>query len=642
MPNELCSTPQVEAVTDGSIRCCFYGRYSSDNQREASIEDQFRECRQLAQRKGWVVLEHLNQSDEEKSGTTRFNRPGLDNLTAIAKARPKAVEYFVYADTSRLGRNAAETLQIVKIYLFHGISLHFVEDGLDSRDPSFWENFTRKATDDERYSRSLGAKTRRGRKGRFLAGYNPGGGCYGYRNVPDYDYTKKGMYGQPFVIGVKQEIDPETSKVVIRIFESYSEGMSYRDIAVMLNSEGIPTSQRPRRKLKASWSKHAIQTILENGRYIGQLHWDRTYEESDPETGKRSRRVRPRDEWEFREDPSLRIVSDELWTSVQQNRQEKTRIGVQKGGGMCRTEASRRYLLSGLMKCGECGDNINVVTTNPTRYGCSNHRYRGDCTNKFTIRQDQLEQTFLAALADKMRSEELHEEMVEAVHKHLIKINAQKRESARSTEAQRRNLESNRAELVRQKQNVLKAIREMGGRRSLYEELDDVDGRIDRIDVLLATAVPPAAPEITLEEVRAFIDGQRKSFEELLLASPERVKSELQKRISSITLTPSMDERGLVYKVTGDVDFFSLPEDGLQTNQVDLIGLQSAIPVSFTIAAYQKTQHKTLRKFASSGQGGDTGSGTVQIVEARTEGEIGATHRQIEHPASDEPMLKAA
>jgi hypothetical protein len=294
------------------------------------------------------------------------------------------------------------------------------------------------------------------------------------------------------------------------------------------------------------------------------------------------------------------------------------------------------------MKCGECGDNINVVTTNPTRYGCSNHRNRGDCTNRVTIRQDQLEQTFLAALADKMRSEDLHEELVGAVHKHLIRINAQKTESARSTEAQRRNLESNRAELIRQKQNVLKAIREMGGRRSLYEELDDVDGRIDRIDEMLASAVQPASPEITTDEVRAFVDSQASSFKELLLDSPERVKSEFQKRITSITLKPAVDERGLVYQVTGDVDLFSLPEDGLQANRVDLIGLQSAIPVSFTVAAYQKTQHKTLHKFASSGQGGDTGSGTVQIVEARTKGEIGAAHRQIDAPASDEPMLNAA
>jgi len=70
MPIEPCSNPQVVTVTDGSIRCCFYARYSSDNQREASIVDQFRECRQLALSKGWVVLEHLNQSDEEKTVRT--------------------------------------------------------------------------------------------------------------------------------------------------------------------------------------------------------------------------------------------------------------------------------------------------------------------------------------------------------------------------------------------------------------------------------------------------------------------------------------------------------------------------------------------------------------------------------------------
>ena len=35
------------------IKVAIYARYSSDNQREASIEDQFRLCREYAQRQGW-------------------------------------------------------------------------------------------------------------------------------------------------------------------------------------------------------------------------------------------------------------------------------------------------------------------------------------------------------------------------------------------------------------------------------------------------------------------------------------------------------------------------------------------------------------------------------------------------------------
>jgi DNA invertase Pin-like site-specific DNA recombinase len=578
----------VLQVTDGSIRSIFYGRYSSDNQRDSSIEDQFRNCRELASKKGWVALEQYNQSDEEKTGRTQFGQPGLKALMAIAKAKPRLIDYVVIDDTSRFGRNAAETLQLAKILHFNGVSLYFVEDGLDSRDPSFWENYARKALDDERQSRGIAAKVKRGRIGRFLNGYNPGGGCYGYRNVPEEDYTRKGAYGRPAVNGVRQEKNPATSKIVLRIFQSYAEGMSYREIAVMLNREGIPTSQGPRSKRKSTWSKNAIHSILENSRYIGKLTWGTTREELDPETGQRKRFPVPQSEWQFREFPELRIVSDELWEMVQLKRKEKVSGGVQKNGGMSRTEASRRYLLSSLMKCGMCGGNILVTTTSPTRYGCSTHRYRGTCTNKTTIRQDQLGRAFVSALSENLRSDDLRGELVQALHKYLLKMEDQKTEAMKSVEAQKDELESNRAALLRHQANLLKAIRESGGCRALYEDLKEVEGKISRIDeILTAPAVQTPTREIRVEEVRAFVENEVNQFQELLLSAPEKVKAEFQRRITSITLTPDVDKHGPIYRVAGDVDLFSVPAGALQTNQVDLIGLQYTIPITFGIVPYR-------------------------------------------------------
>lgn len=355
----------------------FYARYSSDGQSRASIPDQFRNCSELAHRKGWVVMEHLNQSDEEMTGRTKFGRKGLEAVLAIAKTRPKVVDYLVGDDTSRLGRNAAKTLHTVQILLFNGISLYFVEDGLDSRDPSFWENFSRKAVGDEGYSRSLGAKVKRGRRGRFLDGYNPGGGCYGYRNAPVFDNTRKGYYGMPFVKAVLQEINPETAPIVLRIFNAYASGRSYRQIAAMLNAEGIPTSQGPRSKRLPSWSRTAIRSMLANTRYIGKLVWGATVEKIDPESGRRAREYLPQELWDTREAPELRIVSDELWTKVQEVRARKVCVGIQRTRGINRTEASRRYLLNGLMKCGLCGGDIHLATSNPARYGCARLPRRG-------------------------------------------------------------------------------------------------------------------------------------------------------------------------------------------------------------------------------------------------------------------------
>lgn len=589
MPTEPRTNLETTSVTDGSVRCFFYARYSSDNQSEASIPDQFRNCRELARRKGWTVLEHLNQSDEELTGRTKFGRKGLEAIMAIVKARPRLVDYLVIDDTSRFGRNAAETLQLANVLNFHRVAFYFVEDGLDSREPSFWENYTRKVVDDERGSRSISAKVKRGRRGRFLDGYNPGGGCYGYRNVPIYDHSRKGVYGQPFVKAVQQQIDPETSQVVLRIFNAYAEGMSYKQVAAMLNAEGIATSQGPRSKRQRTWSRNAIRSMLVNTRYIGRLTWGTTREKIDPESGRRVREDVPADQWDTREAPELRIISDELWNKVQAVRTQKITIGIQKTGGMDRTAASRRYLLSGLMKCGQCGGDINVATSNPTRYGCRNHRNRGKdaCINRFTVRQDALEQKFLAALCQKLRSQDLREELIQALHTHLVEQRHLQDKAAEAALEQRTEMECNRAKYLRHQANLLEAIREEGGCRSLYEDLKEVEGKIARIDERLVSGERAPARPITMEEVREFVNGEALRFEQLLMGSAEQLKADFQRRITSITLTPSVDERGPLYTVTGDVDLFSLPEGAVQTNQVDLIGQQYTIPVAFVIGPYR-------------------------------------------------------
>ena len=583
------TVPQATQVTDGSIRSFSYARYSSDGQSRASIPDQFRNCRELNQRKGWAFLEDLNQSDEEMTGRTKFGRKGLEAVLAIAKIKPKVVDYLVCDDTSRLGRDTAETLQTVKILLFHGISLYFVEDGLDSRDPSFWDNLCRKAVGDEGYSRSLGAKVKRGRRGRFLEGYNPGGGCYGYRNVPVFDNTRKGYYGMPFVKAVLQEIDPETSLIVLRIFNAYADGMSYKQIAAMLNIEGIPTSQGPRSKRLPSWSRTAIRSMLANTRYIGKLNWGTTFEKFDPESGRRVREDVPREQWDTREAPELRIVSDELWNRVQVVRTQKVTIGIQKTGGMDRTAASRRYLLSGLMKCGQCGGGIIAVSSNPTRYGCSSHRNRGQevCTNRATVRQEELEQAFVAALSDKLRDEDLREELIQALHAHLVDQKSLQEEADMAALEQKEEMVANRAKYLRHQANLLQAIREEGGCRSIYEDLKEVEGKIARIDERLAEGERTPVNPITVEEVRGFVNGQAHRFEELLIGSAEQVKAEFQKRINAITLTPGIGEQGPFFTVSGDVDLFGLPQDAVQTNQVHLIGLHHTIPIAFEVVPYR-------------------------------------------------------
>src|SRR3974390_2463520 len=64
-------------------RVALYARYSSDNQRDASIEDQLRQCRERAAREGWTIVE--SYSDRAISGASLI-RSGIQSLLADAQA----------------------------------------------------------------------------------------------------------------------------------------------------------------------------------------------------------------------------------------------------------------------------------------------------------------------------------------------------------------------------------------------------------------------------------------------------------------------------------------------------------------------------------------------------------------------------
>jgi DNA invertase Pin-like site-specific DNA recombinase len=76
-------------------RVALYARYSSDNQRDASIEDQLRQCRERAAREGWTIVEALGGGDQGETLATirgssaylvQHERSGLDRLPGRSQA----------------------------------------------------------------------------------------------------------------------------------------------------------------------------------------------------------------------------------------------------------------------------------------------------------------------------------------------------------------------------------------------------------------------------------------------------------------------------------------------------------------------------------------------------------------------------
>ena len=544
-------------VRTPNTRCAVYTRYSSDLQRPTSSEDQIRNCRAAAKDKGWDVLDEYVRSDEEVTGRTLVGREGLADLMRRAEQKPKPFDCILIDDTSRLGRYLPDVLKESDTLLSHGVFIYFVSDRLDTRDEGSRIVHMVKGYGDERYSKDLAKKVHRGQEGCIRKGYTAGGTCYGYKNKYLTDPTVKER-GQDRVVGVEQEIVPEQAAVVVRIMEMRAAGLSFSQIAKALNAEGVPA---PRRKYKGRiqtvWVPSSIKEITRNELYRGIRVWNRTEKLLHPIKGRKAKRVRPQSEWIRVDVSGLRIVSDELWDRVQQvNQRMKDLIYGRRQGGFNRTQASRTYLFSGCMTCGECGGKYSVIIgghPSKVRYGCKNHRFRNTCANGVTILRNRLEPQLIAAISKNLLDPRLEQERIQAFSAHLRAAIELEEKLAAEAASNGPQLTAERADLEKQATHLVDAIRQHGISPILSAELSRLESRMAEIDRLLVAKPAPKLPKFTDQQIREFLRQECEDFCDALAGDREFARQEIQKRIKNLVLTPKETSEGGVLEVSGDV-----------------------------------------------------------------------------------------
>lgn len=133
------------------MRCAIYARYSSDLQRDSSIEDQIRKCREYATSRGWTIQEQHIRCDRAVSAGSMAGRDGLTALMADAKQKPRPFDYILIDDTSRLARNLEDSLRTAKQLDFYGVKVFFVSQGIDSGDKSSRTMLTMHGMIDEQF-----------------------------------------------------------------------------------------------------------------------------------------------------------------------------------------------------------------------------------------------------------------------------------------------------------------------------------------------------------------------------------------------------------------------------------------------------------------------------------------------------------
>lgn len=398
-------------------RAALYARYSDDKQSEASIEDQFRLCREHAGRERWQIVG--SYEDAAISGASTILRPGIQRL--MRDAQQGEFNILVAEALDRISRDQADVATLYKHLKFAGVTIVTLAEGEISE-----LHVGLKGTMNALFLKDLAMKTHRGLRGRVEKGKAGGGLCYGYRVVKKFDGNGEPIRGD-------REIVPEEADTIRRIFREFASGKSPKAIAVDLNHDGVSGP------LGRAWGDTSIRGhvsrgtgIVNNELYVGVLVWNRLRFVKDPSTGKRVSRINPPEKWIRSEVPHLRIVDDALWQAVR-NRQkdiavrfEATAEGVRKAKARKLHEKKRPVsLLSGLLTCGCCGGKYGLIMRD--RYGCLNHHRRGTCDNNRTITRDRIEERVLSGLKDRLISSRAVEETVRAFAEEMNRLNRERR-----------------------------------------------------------------------------------------------------------------------------------------------------------------------------------------------------------------------
>ena len=301
------------------MKAVIYARYSSDNQREESIEGQIRECTAFAEKNGITILRHY--IDRAFSAKTD-NRPEFQNM--IKDSGKKLFDMIIVWKLDRFARNRYDSARYKALLKKNGVKVvsatEIISEGAEGIIlESVLEGYA------EYFSADLSEKVIRGQTENALkCKFNGGTIPIGYTIDDDQLF----------------QIDPMTSPFVLEAYKRYDTGSTMKEIRDWLNAEGVTNT------LGKPVTYNSVERMLKNRRYIGEyVYKDVVIPDGIPA-----------------------IVPQDLFDRVQQKLEQNKRAPA-------RHKAEDDYLLTTKLFCGYCGA-LLFGECGTGRSGVTHHYYK--------------------------------------------------------------------------------------------------------------------------------------------------------------------------------------------------------------------------------------------------------------------------
>ena len=429
------------------MNAVIYARYSSDSQREESIEGQLRECQAFAEANDMVIVD--TYIDRALSAKTD-NRPDFQRM--IKESANGLFELVIVWKLDRFARNRYDSAHYKSVLQKNGVKVISATEKISQNSEgilleSLLEGMA------EYYSAELSEKVTRGLTENALkCKYNGGTLPIGYS-------TDK---GQCFVI------DSLTAPAVLEAFKHYAEGSTMQEITDELNLKGIRT------KKKTPITLNTVTRMLHNRKYIGEYRY--------------SNFVTP--------NGIPAIVPEDLFERVQDMMKANKKAPAKH-------KAEDEYILTTKLFCGKCkclmaGESGTSHTGIVHRYyKCVSVKYHRGCEKK-TVRKEWIEELVISHIMKIIFDDELMDRLADALLEHLNKENT-------SLPI----LQKQFAEVQKNIDNMLNAIQQGIFTPSTKERLESLEREKSELSVQIIKE-EISKPKLTKEQILFWIYKFRK------------------------------------------------------------------------------------------------------------------------------------
>ena len=430
------------------MKAVIYARYSSDSQREESIEGQLRECTAFAEKNGITVLRHY--IDRAYSAKTD-NRPEFQNM--IKDSGKRLFDIVIVWKLDRFARNRYDSARYKATLKKNGVKVvsatEIISEGAEGIIlESVLEGYA------EYYSADLSEKVIRGMTDNALKCKFNGG-----------------MMPIGYVIDAEQhfQIDPLTAPFVLEAFKRYDGGETISSTMNWLNEQGLTNTRGQKMTF------NSVGHILHNRRYIGEFRYrDVIVPDGIPA-----------------------IVPQDLFDRVQEKLAKNKKAPA-------RHKAEDDYLLTTKLFCGYCGAYL-CGESGTSRTGKVHHYYkcvsvkkkRTECHKK-PVRKEWIEDLVVSETMKMV----MDDKAIEAIVSMLMDLQDRDNVNVPLYEQQLREADTAIS-------NLLNAIQQGILTRSTKARLEELENRRDELENRLACE-KLAKPKVSAEFMTFWLHRFRK------------------------------------------------------------------------------------------------------------------------------------